>query len=868
MSPRSIALSVVSLGLTAALAAQEANPAPRPVPAKGSSVWLTRERRQEFREEAGDHRSVTTTVHTLHVEVTGLDDQGRVLVDVKVARVHGSLDLGAMGEVAFDSRTLRADDGAAAEAGLGMSPSQMSRQMMTLAGKSIAASVGPSGEITLRNAAALVEPKGEHIGFPVTEELLRDLVGCAFAPLPKDPMTPNTTWERLDTSSDGLVPLAKSWRFTLSKADATSLTITGTGSVAKGPLGAPDQDLGGPEELAQALRAARESAQVTDGTLVSEHVVSRQDGLVLAADSKVSMRLQMESPMGESVTRRTETIATKRIDPATAAPDQGSAGAPPSPTRDTLGCYMMLTFPRVRAELGIGEEQARQLDRVLERMEGAEAGPALDLLTTAQRERFQQLAARCFGILVCCDPAWAKKLGVPADRQARLHDMVTKALSGLRIGSAAGCATLPAVREAARSVHDAITDMKQADRELLAHLGEPIDNSIFNGPSPATDDSGKVPGERAAEGRATSRLTKNLLPIDQTAEQLRDGMAQHGTAWIDADSVVFVYRGDAERVQLAGFWQYLLQTELQRVAGTQDLWALRVRVERASELVLGYSFQVVRNGAEIAEAERVLRGPKAPAPMPRSAALTGTITTHTIASKILTRQPERTVRVYLPPGTKPGHRPLALFTTDGAIEEYAHHIEPMVAQGLLPPIAIVAVATNSAHPEGSREYYDDRNQEYVPWQSYMRGEDQGHFDRHLRWVADEVVPWAEATFGIGGSRERRIVQGYSNGADFAANAVVRRADVFGLAIVNSMGNGVDAPAPRLPIRVYCQAGTLEPGFLSATKAFVAQLQTWQMPHRFTERVGAHDMAIWAEEVAPGLAWLQQTTRKGGRPGTR
>lgn len=847
MPTRSIGLFVASMGLVASLAAQEAAPPTRPVPAKGCSVWLTRECRKEDQDQAAGFRSVTTIVHTLHVDVTGFDDQGRVLVDVKVARVHGSLTMGEMGDVAFDSRTLRADDGVAVQAGMGMSPAQMSRQIMALAGKSIHASVGPQDEITLRNATALVEP-GEPLGFPVTENLLRDLVACAFAPLPKGPMTTNTVWERIDTDRSGFVPITKSWRFTLTGFDDRSLVITGTGSIGKGPIGVPDQDPGGNEELTQMLVAAHESAQVRDSKLVGDCVVSQQDGLVLTANSSASMRIKMEGPMGEIDIQRAETVVTKRIDAASAVPDRGTAGAQPSPVRDTLGCYVMLTFPRVRAELQVTEEQARQLEAVLARLEGEEAGPALEVLTPAQQERLQQLAARCFGILVCCDPAWAKKLGVSAAEQARVHGLVTKALSGLRIGSAAGCTPLPAVRAATRRVAADITGLEQAERDLNALLGAKVDNSIFNGPSPVADRPSKVLEDRL-------RGAEGILPIDQTAEQLREGMARHGTAWIDATSVLFVYRGDADSVRLAGFWQYLLQPELQRVAGTEDLWALRVHVERASELLLGYSFESVRKGTAVREPERVLRGPAAPAPLPRSASLAGTITTHSITSKILARQPERTVRVYLPPGTTPDKPPLALFTADGAIEEYAHYLEPMVAQGLLPPTAIVAVATNSAHPVGSRGYYADRNSEYVPWQRYMGGKDEGHFDRHLRWVAEEVVPWAESTFGIGGSRGRRIVQGYSNGADFAANAVVQRADVFGHAVVNSMGNPVDAEAPRLPIRVYCQAGTLEPGFLGATRGFAAQLKTWQMPHHFTERVGAHDMAIWAEEVAHGLAWL-------------
>ena len=73
---------------------------------KGSTVWLLLEEKQEQTIDMGgqtmDIENMTT--RTLQVEVKDVDDKGNLTVEVKIARIHGSMTMPmGMGDVEFDS---------------------------------------------------------------------------------------------------------------------------------------------------------------------------------------------------------------------------------------------------------------------------------------------------------------------------------------------------------------------------------------------------------------------------------------------------------------------------------------------------------------------------------------------------------------------------------------------------------------------------------------------------------------------------------------------------------------------------------------------------------------------------------------------
>lgn len=483
------------LVIASPLGAQQSGPSVRP--AVGSSVVLEREMRTEANVDGGDAQS-STRIHTLRVEVKGTDPQGNLVVEVEVLRVHGWLDHGGAQVVEFDSATSERPDPDSDEARrMALTPARKSWQIMALAGESFRATVGDNGLVVDVPGAAHLVSGPEAMGFGTTEALLKELAGCAFFGAPPVNAAAKSSWD-VDLAADavGLVALRRKWKFTVASADADRTAVTGTGSVerddrvaGKAPADAPSNG-----ESAGARQEARGSVTVTEGTLSYEGHTSRRDGFVLDATRVESVALHTRSSVREQTMARKRTVVTRRVGspdaPATAvrAQSAGPAAEAQPATRDTLGCYVMLTFPRVRAELKITAEQGSKLDALLAELQGAEPGAVLAVLTAEQRERLLQLSAQCFSVAVCCDPAWARKLGVKPEHQAALHAAVTKALAGLRIGSKKGCSSLREIRAAvegvARDLSGVIGDAAEARRietDLPRQLGPGVDHSIFDG---------------------------------------------------------------------------------------------------------------------------------------------------------------------------------------------------------------------------------------------------------------------------------------------------------------------------------------------------------------------------------------------------
>lgn len=124
-------------------------------------------------------------------------------------------------------------------------------------------------------------------------------------------------------------------------------------------------------------------------------------------------------------------------------------------------------------------------------------------------------------------------------------------------------------------------------------------------------------------------------------------------------------------------------------------------------------------------------------------------------------------------------------------------LEPAILAGTVPSVVLVGVH-NAVDP--ARVWPDRRAQEYLPGISRRR------FDAHLRFVTDEVVPWAAGRFGV---REGPWVA----------------------------------------------AGTLEAGFRQATLRWAGRLQRAGIPCRHQESVGGHDPYWWQQQLPGALAWL-------------
>lgn len=343
----------------------------------------------------------------------------------------------------------------------------------------------------------------------------------------------------------------------------------------------------------------------------------------------------------------------------------------------------------------------------------------------------------------------------------------------------------------------------------------------------------------------TRREPFTELPLPP-APELQTQLQKDGPLSVKGEEMTFVYRLKADKVELTGG----LQRPMKKVEGTDDLWAIKLSVPRLEEAVIRWDFFVMNNGLvpELKVGD-IFRGSKAEPPLENRKELKGKVHPFELESKALGEK--RKFKVYIPSGTS-GTALFAIYAADGACEAVAAFLEPLFESGKLPPTAIVGV-DNGGYRGDRAKPYDEKLD--LRAKEYLRVVDPDRFDKHLAFFADEVVTFVEAKFNVGRSRSNRAVLGWSNGGVFAADAGMRRGDIFGLAIPLSMGvmPEVDAKPNNLP-QFYLSSGTLEPGFFRQTSLFSKQLMDWKATLKFNDRVAGHDFELWKSETVKAIAW--------------
>ena len=202
--------------------------------------------------------------------------------------------------------------------------------------------------------------------------------------------------------------------------------------------------------------------------------------------------------------------------------------------------------------------------------------------------------------------------------------------------------------------------------------------------------------------------------------------------------------------------------------------------------------------------------------------------------------------VYRPPG--PACRLPGCILADGASARgFAQVLEPAILAGTVPPVVLVGVH-NAVDP--GRPWPDRRSQEYLP------GRNRRRFGAHLRFVTDEVIPWAASQHGA--AEGSWVSSGFSNGGAWAVAAAQRRPDVFGAVAAFSVGvvpRQLSGAARTAGVRHYLAAGTLETGFRRATRQWAERLQRAGLPCLYQEWVGGHDPFWWDQQLPAALGWL-------------
>ncbi len=311
---------------------------------------------------------------------------------------------------------------------------------------------------------------------------------------------------------------------------------------------------------------------------------------------------------------------------------------------------------------------------------------------------------------------------------------------------------------------------------------------------------------------------------------------------LDGDEFTFVYEDmDADLVLLSGGMSTLIYP-----VPRSDYWAIRLRVQQASAATFSYQFVPIKGNRPQTprRAAEVWRGADAPPPPPTSDPLQGSIETVELDSVALGTS--RTVEVYRPPNHDPAVPTRVLYMSDGYfVTDFAAVVEARILAGELPPVLLVG-AYPGIDPARRR---DVRAEEYLP------GYEQAVFDRHADFFLNELITWAETTYGASPRREDRAVFGLSNGAAFSSWMGVNHAEIFGAAIVFSQAWTVEFVPPAEPIRVYLQVGTLEPTFYRESNRWREILAEAGIELTYHERVAGHELIQWQEEIGHALVWV-------------
>ncbi|MFH8489689.1 enterochelin esterase [Streptomyces longisporoflavus] len=248
-------------------------------------------------------------------------------------------------------------------------------------------------------------------------------------------------------------------------------------------------------------------------------------------------------------------------------------------------------------------------------------------------------------------------------------------------------------------------------------------------------------------------------------------------------------------------------------------------------------------------------GAEPPAGTPR-----GRVERHRLPAGVLGA--EREVWTYLPPGGPAAELPV-LVMCDGdmwfgrlALQD---RLDALIAAGALPPLAVLA-------PDAV-----DRA---------TRRREMGEPDALVRFLADELLPWAAGRWPLTTDPARTLVAGQGLGGLVCLYAGFLRPERFGNVLAQSapltgtvygdvsagpavdllrlgsrLGSRLGAGASRLPVAVRLDVGLREAEILDHHRELYEMLHSRGCRVTLNEYNGGHDCACWEAGLTEGLAGL-------------
>jgi enterochelin esterase family protein len=264
----------------------------------------------------------------------------------------------------------------------------------------------------------------------------------------------------------------------------------------------------------------------------------------------------------------------------------------------------------------------------------------------------------------------------------------------------------------------------------------------------------------------------------------------------------------------------------------------------------------VADGGSYAE---LPEAPPQPWVAPRSGVPRGSVARHAFRSTVM--EAEYSLNVYTPPGDDAREgRSWLMIAFDGGFPAMEATLDNLLSEGKIPPLVVVGIENISLA---------------------TRTRDLGASPRFARFLVEELVPWARATYRVDKGPSRTIVAGISRGGLMAAYCGLEHARVFGkvLSLSGAFENPPErfaplpiwadessgwiirqfAQAPRRPVTFYMECGRYDLSLpldrlgLNRRLRDVLEAKGYRVTYR--EFNGGHDRVCWQGAFANGVLAL-------------
>jgi enterochelin esterase-like enzyme len=373
--------------------------------------------------------------------------------------------------------------------------------------------------------------------------------------------------------------------------------------------------------------------------------------------------------------------------------------------------------------------------------------------------------------------------------------------------------------------------------------------------NPTSNGSSVTSSRTAGFSRTNPGPGLEMLSRSYRAKDILERRAnEKSDIWRDGDELTFSFEGRADRVTLCcGLQDDLIPALNDDGAPSSTVWALTARIRDLDRAVITVGFSTIRNGFGSDRVNaRVWRGPNAPDAPVQTQRLSGTERRVEIYSNALVEK--RIVWVYLPPNHDPKKKTRVVYVTDGStVPGLARVLEPAILAGRIPAVILVgAEPGRSSGPDANDPSRNTRAQEYLPDINPAR------FRAHETYFVEELRAWAESQLGASNKREDRVVNGFSNGGQFALQMGLRHPDVYAHVVpISTAGKTFSltrAALGAVPADFFLVAGTLEP-YIKQSRHFSTELQRAGARIKSSEWVSGHDVQVWVETLPSALEWV-------------